>query len=72
MLSLRLDVSGVEFSRDMTTIFGASDDIRTMIFPTTVRTVRQGSFCSAFPLRSVVLNEGLEVLGTDEYQSDGK
>ena len=59
-LSLKLEVSGVEFSRDMTKIFGASDGIR------------QESFCDFKFLQSVILNEGLEVLGTDEYRPDGK
>lgn len=33
-------VSGVEFGRDLKTIFGGPDDIRTIIFPKMVRTVR--------------------------------
>ena len=36
----RIDVSGVEFDRGMKIVFGASDSISTMIFPTTVRTIR--------------------------------
>ena len=72
ILSLKLEVSGVEFSRDMTRIFGASDGIRTVNFPDTIRAVRQESFCDFKSLQSVILNEGLEVLGTDEYRQDGK
>ena len=60
-------VSGVEFDKRMITIFGGSDGIRTMIFPNMVRAVRQRSFCGMWSLKSVVLNEGLETLGTDEH-----
>ena len=63
---MKATVSGVEFDRDMRNIFGGPDGIRTMIFPTMVRTVRQGSFCQTRSLRIIILNEGLEVLGTDE------
>ena len=63
-------VSGVEFGRDMKTIFGGPDDIRTMIFPKMVRIIRQGSFYGVKSLVSVVLNEGLEVLGTEEHSLD--
>ena len=54
----------------MSKIFGGSDDVRTMIFPNMVRTVRQGSFYGVKFLVSVLLNEGLEVLGTDEPSLD--
>ena len=37
-----------------------------MIFPEMVRSIRQGSFYGVKSLVSVVLNEGLEVLGTEE------
>ena len=36
----RIEVSGVEYNRDMETILGGSDGIRTIIFPNMVRTVR--------------------------------
>lgn len=62
----RIEVSGVEYDRGMETVFGGSDGIRTMTFPNTVRTIRQSSFHEAKSLRAVVLNEGLEVLGTEE------
>ena len=63
-------VSGVAFGRDLKTIFGGPDDIRTMIFPEMVRTVRQGSFHCIKSLRFVVLNEGLETLGTERRSHD--
>ena len=60
-------ISGVRFGRDMKKISGGPDDIRTIIFPNMVRTVRQGSFRGVKSLKSVILNEGLEVLGTEEH-----
>ena len=66
----RIEVSGVEYDRSMETVFGGSDGARTMTFSNTVRTIRQSSFHEAKSLRSVVLNEGLEVLGTDEQELD--
>lgn len=67
-----LIISGVVFGRDMKKIYGGPDDIRTVIFPEMVRTVRQGAFNDLLFLRSVILNEGLETLGTDEYRPDGE
>lgn len=69
---LEIVVSGVEFDRCMTTVFGGPDDIRTIIFPKMVRTVRQGAFHGVKSLRAALLNEGLETLGTDEYKPDGE
>lgn len=67
---LEIVVAGAEFSRNMKEIFGGPDNIRTMIFPNTVRTVRQGAFRGIKSLKSVMLNEGLETLGTDECSLD--
>ena len=36
----RINVSGVQFSRDMVKMFGASDGIRTIIFPGMVRAIQ--------------------------------
>ena len=66
----KIEISGVEYSRNMETVFGGSDGIRTMTFPNMVRAIRQGSFYEVKSLRAVVLNEGLEVLGTEEYDLD--
>ena len=63
----RTCVSGVEFGRDIKEVLGGPDDIRTIIFPEMVRTVRQGSFRGVKSLKSVVLNEGFETLGTEEH-----
>lgn len=68
----RAAVSGTEFSRDMNKIFGGSDDTRTLTFPETVRIIQQSAFYGAKSLGSAVLNEGLEMLGTDEYKPDGE
>ena len=65
MLSPCVGVSGTVFSREMRTIFCSSAGIRTITFPATVRTVRQGSFYKVESLRAAILNEGLEVLGTE-------
>ena len=37
---LRIRISGVEFGRDMKIVFGGPDDIRTVIFPTMVKSIR--------------------------------
>ena len=38
--NIRITVSGVEFNRDMTQIFGGPSDIRTAIFPEMVKIIR--------------------------------
>ena len=55
----------------MDNVLAGPDNVRTMTFPVTVRIVRQGSFHGITSLKSVVLNDGLGVLGTDECRSDG-
>lgn len=67
---VRATVSGTEFGRTMKDIFEGSDSVSTMIFPSMVRTIWQDSFYGVKSLRSVVLNEGLETLGTDECKLD--
>ena len=37
-----------------------------------MRTIRQSAFYKCQSLKEAVFNEGLEVLGTDEYTDDGK
>lgn len=71
-LQPRTAISGVEFDRHMRVLIRGSNGIRTIIFPSMLRTVRQAAFCEVKSLRKVVLNEGLEVLGTDELAPDGK
>ena len=71
-LQPRIDISGVEFDRGMIILFGGPDDLRTIIFPSMLRTVRQAAFYGIESLRKVALNEGLEVLGTDELTPDGE
>lgn len=54
----------------MLRVMQGAKGIRTVAFPNTVRWVENGAFCSR-PLRSLVLNEGLEVLGyKGHYLSD--
>lgn len=55
----------------MTEVSGGPDEVWTIIFPKMVRIVNNELFYEIKTLRSVILNEGLEVLGTDEYQADG-
>lgn len=55
----------------MTEILVGSDKVRTIIFPRMIRIVKNELFYATETLRSVILNEGLEVLGVDEYQADG-
>ena len=66
----QIAVTEIEFSRDMKTVFGGPDNIRIITFPKTVTKVKQGAFHCAKSLKSVVLNEGLEKLGEDEYSLD--
>ena len=66
----RLAVSGVRFNRDMREIIESEDTIRTIIFPKTVRMVRQEAFFKNHELASAVTNEGLEAIGTDEGNDD--
>lgn len=56
----------------MRILFGGSKGIRTIIFPSALRTVRQAAFYGVKSLRKAALNEGLEVLGTDEVAPSGK
>ena len=64
-------ISGIEYTNCMRLIIWALIRIRTMIFPNTVRIVFQAAFNNIRILRSVILNEGLEVLGYGECKPDG-
>lgn len=64
-LGLNVIISGVHFSQDMIKVLNSSDNIRTMTFPAMVRSIEYGTFYDIKSLRSIVLNEGLETLGTD-------
>lgn len=41
-------------------------------FPASLRTIAPGAFALTLRLKTVELNEGLEVLGTEEYQDNGE
>lgn len=55
-------VSEIEFDREMSRLVRVERDVRTIIFPSTVRRASDGAFAGA-ALGAVVLNEGLEELG---------
>lgn len=63
----RVSAQRIEYDRAMTEISGCSNKTRTVIFPPGIRTLGQNAFLMASSLRQAILNEGLEVLGTDEY-----
>lgn len=46
-------------------------NIESMSFPTAFRTVAQGAFACCERLRTVLFNDGLEALGTDERPDEG-
>ena len=54
----------------MKTLFKGPDGIRTIIFPSMLRIIKQSAFYEIKSLKKAVLNEGLEVLGTDELRPD--
>lgn len=51
--------------------FCGCDSLESVEFPATLRTIAQGAFAKCESLKTVSLNEGLEVLGTDEYLRNG-
>lgn len=55
-------VSGTELARDMSRVIRGARSTKTTTFPSTVRKVLDGAF-SDTSVKSVILNEGLEVLG---------
>ena len=57
-------VSGTRLSRNLSQIASGAKDAKTLTFPRTVRETRGYLFWGG-PLRSVVLNEGLQTLGDD-------
>ena len=70
-LQPRIAVSGVEFDRGMKTLLGGPYGIRTIIFPHTLKIVRQAAFSYVRSLRKAALNEGLMTLGTNELTPNG-
>ena len=42
-----------------------------MTLPRSLRVLAQAAFAKCESLKTVVINEGLETLGTDEYDTDG-
>ena len=64
---LRLLVSRTEFNRTMSRIVKGAGNVKTVIFPSTVREAPDDVFWQT-EIRSAILNEGLETLG--QYQSN--
>lgn len=59
----RIFVSETEFSREILQLANGASGSRTATFPRTIREVRDCAFAENEHMASVVLNEGLEVLG---------
>lgn len=69
------NLKSVEFSEGLEEIcLGAFLDsgLENVSFPRSLRVLRQAAFAKCERLRTVVLNEGLETLGTDEYSENGE
>ena len=62
----RLFVSTIEFNRNMSQIVEGTVDIKTMVFPSTIRETSEETF-SDTSVQSAILNEGLETIGEDIF-----
>ena len=49
----------------------AESGVEQVVLPVSLRTIAQGAFHKCENLKTVKFSEGLEVLGTDEYDDDG-
>ena len=67
----RLFVSGTEFGRDMSEVVKGTDGTKIFTFPKTVRAVQKDAFQRISLLGSVVLNDGLEVIGEAAFRGTG-
>ena len=47
-------------------------DLAGAVFPASLRTISQGAFSDCKSLKTVIFNEGLETLGTNEYADSDK
>ena len=47
-------------------------DIESIVLPGSLRTISQGTFANCRRLKTVKFADGLEVLGTDEYENDNQ
>ena len=65
-----ISVSGTKYNGCMAGILKGATGIRTITFPTTVREFVGEAFCEYASLRSAVLNEGLEKLGSNGRRFD--
>ena len=62
----RLFVSGTEFDRRMSQVVKGAKDVRTIIFPSAFKELSYEVFQET-PVRSVILNEGIEKLEGHAY-----
>lgn len=67
---VRLFVSGIEFNRPMLQIVKSMKDVRTIIFPSTIKEVSDRAFENT-ALVSAIVNEGSEKLGECRHQYFG-
>ena len=68
---LRLFVSGTEFNRNMAEVVRGTDGTKTLTFPNTIKTVQKDAFQRISSLGSVLLNDGLEVIGDAAFRGTG-
>lgn len=69
--TVQLFISEIEFSRDMVQVVRGAKNVKIITFPSTARKVLDQAFRNT-SLRSVILNEGLEILGKQKkYVSGG-
>ena len=59
--------SGVRFWRDVGSVIRASDGVRTVILPKTVKSVEKGAFSRISSLKSILLDENLEKIDKDAF-----
>ena len=64
--SQRLFVSATEFDRNMSQLVEGAADIKTVVFPSTVRETLEDAFSNT-SVQSAVLNEGLETIGVKTF-----
>lgn len=60
----RLITSGAEFSRNFSRLLWVSDELKTLALPPTVEEVESSACEDKLHMKSVVLNEGLQTIGT--------
>lgn len=64
-------VSGAKFDRDVRTLVGGSQGLRTMTFPGTLLAVQDQALSETNSLRAIRQNEGLITIGTSAFEKCG-